>query len=94
MVAWGKVNKPGAWEDKAGFACSNPPAFICSLHIILNAASLEEGLRLNVLIGGDNCGRAPIIAAILAAVYGLPASAMTKIADRAAVADVVAALQA
>lgn len=69
-----------AWADEFGksplsaIACACPPALLRSLHICVHATSYEQGLRNNMLIGGDNCSTALSIGAALGYQYGAPES--------------------
>lgn len=38
-------------------------------HLLLNATSYEASIRENILCGGDSCGRAILLGAVLAACY-------------------------
>lgn len=49
-----------------GLSCVLPSAILCSLHILRKSRSLEEAIRTNILVGGDNCSRSMVIAAAFA----------------------------
>jgi hypothetical protein len=55
-----------------GLACPNPQAFMGTLHVLLNATSFEDGVRMNLLAAGDNCSRATCVGAVLGAAFGVP----------------------
>lgn len=55
-----------------GLACPNPQAFMGSIHVLLNATSFEDGVRMNLLTAGDNCSRATCVGAVLGAAFGVP----------------------
>lgn len=50
-----------AWTEEfnekpfMALSCLCPPAMLRSIHISVHATSYEQGLRENMLIGGDNC---------------------------------------
>ena len=49
--------------------CQLQVAFPVLVHAIATAASYRDGIRANILAGGDNCGRAIPIGAVLGAVF-------------------------
>eukprot|EP00804_Cyclotella_cryptica_P029813 CCRYP_010744-RA/>CCRYP_010744-RA protein AED:0.00 eAED:0.00 QI:294/1/1/1/0/0/2/77/351 len=53
-------------------SCLNPPAFLRSLHISVHATSYEQGIRKNLILGGDNCSTAIAIGAALGYHFGVP----------------------
>eukprot|EP00588_Corethron_pennatum_P005887 CAMPEP_0194283708 /NCGR_PEP_ID=MMETSP0169-20130528/25988_1 /TAXON_ID=218684 /ORGANISM="Corethron pennatum, Strain L29A3" /LENGTH=272 /DNA_ID=CAMNT_0039029373 /DNA_START=123 /DNA_END=941 /DNA_ORIENTATION=- len=57
-----------------GISCQNPEALIRTLHIVLRAKSYEDGIRQNLMVGGDNCSTSISVGASLGAVYGVPPS--------------------
>lgn len=59
-------------SDKMAIACHNPQALLRVLHISLRAASYEDGIRINILVGGDNASTAIGIGALLGMYYGVP----------------------
>ena len=53
-------------------SCLCPPAMLRSIHISVHATSYEQGIRENLLIGGDNCSTALAIGAALAYRFEVP----------------------
>ena len=70
------------WSDKFNpgtpyyiqVSCHNPQALLRVLHVSLRATSYEDGVRQNILIGGDNASTGIGIGAILATRFELPQS--------------------
>jgi ADP-ribosylglycohydrolase len=50
-----------------GISCALPAAFKVALLIALQAKSFEEGVAMNIRVGGDNCSRAIFLGGLLAA---------------------------
>jgi len=73
LTAWGEEFRPGA-ESYIPITCHNPQALLRILHICLRASSFEEGIRTNILVGGDNASTAIGIGAILGKLFGVPKS--------------------
>merc|ERR1712070_75422 len=67
-----KKELPNGMVVPVELACSNPGAFKGALHVILTARSWTEGVSRNLMVGGDNCSRATIVGAVLAAAFGVP----------------------
>jgi hypothetical protein len=59
-------------------SCHNPMALMRTLHVCLRATSYAQGLRDNLLVGGDNCSTALAVGAALAVVYGVPGEWVEK----------------
>ncbi|NOH98863.1 ADP-ribosylglycohydrolase family protein [Vibrio sp. 99-70-13A1] len=55
--------------QKFGLHCDLAAAFPVIIRIVATAKNYEQGIRDNILCGGDNCGRSIIIGAVLAASY-------------------------
>lgn len=55
-----------------------PGALQNALVAASRAASYEEGVRMNMLAGGDNCSRACYLGALLGAAYGGPPGAWVQ----------------
>lgn len=53
-----------------GLSCALPSAILSSLYILRHSDSLENAVEQNVLVGGDNCSRAMVVAAAFAAFSG------------------------
>lgn len=54
-----------------GIACPLPQALPLMVYIAARSASYREAVTMNIAIGGDNCGRAPVLGALFGAVHGL-----------------------
>ncbi|GMQ48863.1 hypothetical protein VB10N_38620 [Vibrio sp. 10N] len=52
-----------------GMHCGLEASFPVTVHLLLNATSYEAAIRENILCAGDNCGRAILLGATLAACY-------------------------
>jgi ADP-ribosylglycohydrolase len=67
-----------AWADEfnktplSAISCFGPAALLRSLHISIHATSYEQGLRNNILIGGDYCSVALALGAVLGYHFGVP----------------------
>jgi len=57
----------GEW----GMACQLTVGFPSAIHNIARANSFGEAVRQNIYAGGDSCGRAILIGAVLGACYGI-----------------------
>ena len=66
---WRGMEFPG----ETGIACDLPKALPLIGRLLADAESYEAGVRANILAGGDNCGRATVLGAVLGAAYGVPA---------------------
>lgn len=55
--------------EKVGLHCGLDASFIVVMHILLTATSYEEAIQTNIYCGGDNCGRAIPLGAILGACF-------------------------
>ena len=53
-------------------SCVNPGALARLVHVLHRATSFEDGVRVNLLVGGDNASTALGIGAVLGVVYGVP----------------------
>ena len=54
-----------------GMACDLPFGVPSATHNIATAASFSDAVRRNIYGGGDNCGRAILVGAIMGAVHGI-----------------------
>lgn len=76
-VAWGlgRARKAGpdpvAFAGEVGRACTLNQAMPVATHIILNARDYREAIEMNIRAGGDSCGRAILIGAVMGAIFGL-----------------------
>ncbi len=59
------------FAGEVGRACPLPQSLPVIFHIAARAPSYQDAVRRNILAGGDSCGRAPVLAALFAAVFGL-----------------------
>lgn len=48
-----------------GISCSLPGAVTNALMVIMNTSSFVEAVALNIMVGGDNCGRSTVIGAAI-----------------------------
>lgn len=53
-----------------GMSCQLVYGLPGAVHILLTSDSYAQAARLNILAGGDSCGRAMVIGAVAGAVYG------------------------
>lgn len=60
-----------AYGEITGRACHLPNATPLMFHILKHSSSYVQAVETNIKAGGDNCGRATMIGAIMAARYGL-----------------------
>lgn len=54
-----------------GLACDLGFGVPVAVHTIATASGFADGVRRNIYAGGDNCGRAILLGAVLGAVYGI-----------------------
>ncbi len=54
-----------------GMACDLPFGVPSAVQNIATSSSYTEAVRRNIYAGGDNCGRAIIVGAVMGAVYGI-----------------------
>jgi hypothetical protein len=66
-------------KSATAISCLNPPAFLRSLHISIHATSYEQGIRKNLILGGDNCSTAIAIGAALGYHFGVPEDWMKRV---------------
>lgn len=62
---------PAGAAQKLGVSCAMPGALQNALVVAATAKSYEEGLRTNMVAGGDNCSRSVYLGALLGAAYGV-----------------------
>lgn len=53
-----------------GMACDLPYGVPSAVHNIATAPDFVSAIRRNILAGGDNCGRAILVGAVMGALYG------------------------
>ncbi len=56
-----------------GQSCGLEDSIPLSAYILRNSSSFKQAIEMNILAGGDSCGRAMMIGAIAGAAYGLGA---------------------
>lgn len=59
------------FAGEVGRACPLPQALPVICHICRHATSYRDAIERNILAGGDNCGRAPVLGAVFGAAYGV-----------------------
>lgn len=59
-----------AVTEHFGLACYLSSGVPIAMHNILTAPSFTEAVRRNIYAGGDNCGRAILVGAVLGAAFG------------------------
>lgn len=64
-----------------GMSCQLDYGVPSVAHNMLHAVDFKQAVRTNILAGGDNCGRAIIIGALMGAQYGVPDDWAAKLAD-------------
>lgn len=79
-----------AYAGKVGRACTLSQAIPVIFHICARAESFREANVRNILAGGDNCGRAPVLGAVFGAEYGvqgtgIPLSWLAKLSEVATI---------
>ncbi|MGI9435997.1 MAG: ADP-ribosylglycohydrolase family protein [Geminicoccaceae bacterium] len=76
-----------------GRACHVHQGLPVAFHILNAASGYEDGIRNNILAGGDSCGRSMVIGSVLAASHGfggergIPLPWVTRLADGARLFD-------
>jgi len=81
-----KENDTVVYAEKVGRACTLSQAIPVIFHICARAESYRDAIERNILAGGDNCGRAPVLGAVFGAEYGIqgsgvPLSWLTKLVN-------------
>ncbi len=92
-------NDPVAFAGEIGRHCHLPSAGPVIWHIAARAPDYRSAVELNIRAGGDNCGRAPVLGALFAAVHGVggkgvPPDWLMRLRPGRALADEIAALAA
>lgn len=59
------------FAGEVGRACPLPQSMPVIFHICARASSYRDAIERNILAGGDNCGRAPVLGAVFAAAHGI-----------------------
>ena len=59
-----------AFAGTVGRACPLPQAMPVIFHICARSRSYKDAIERNILVGGDNCGRAPVLGAVFGAAKG------------------------
>jgi len=62
------------FAGEVGRACPLPQAMPVIFHICRHAKTYRDAIERNILAGGDNCGRAPVIGAVFGAAFGVQGS--------------------
>ncbi len=81
------------FAGKVGRACHVQQGLPIVFHIANRAESFERAIRANILAGGDSCGRAMVLGAILGARFGfggergIPLPWLTRLAHGASLFD-------
>lgn len=57
--------------QRFGMACDLPFGVPSAIHNIATATSYHDAIRRNIYAGGDTCGRAILVGAVMGAVYGI-----------------------
>lgn len=78
LTLWSNKFRPGA-SAYIPVSCHNPQALLRSLHVSIRAQSYEDGIRKNLLVGGDNASTAIAVGALLASRYNVPKDWVEKI---------------
>lgn len=94
------INLPTTDLDEAaalfGQVCGLEETMPLSAYILLNGASYQQAIEMNILAGGDSCGRSVLIGAIAGAYYGLgeedgiPHSWLLRLSSQLDIADILA----
>jgi ADP-ribosylglycohydrolase len=76
-----------------GMACDLNFGVPSVLHNVMTATSFTQAIRRNIYAGGDNCGRAILVGAIMGAIHGvggdggIPQAWIDKLSDRQQLAE-------
>jgi len=86
-----------AFAGDVGRACTLSQAIPVIFHICARANTYREAIERNILAGGDNCGRAPVLGAVYAAAHGIggsgvPLEWVARVTDIADLTAEIAAL--
>ncbi len=79
-----------AYGENTGRACQLAQALPLCFHILAHSENYRDAVETNILAGGDSCGRAIVIGAVMAAKHGIatdkgvPLSWVLNTADAAA----------
>lgn len=80
-----------------GRACPLPQAMPVIFHICAHADTYRTAIERNILSGGDNCGRGPVLGAVFGAAHGIegtgvPQEWIAKVIDNADMTAEIASL--
>jgi len=65
------ASTPESLGQEFGMSCVVKDAFPLSVAILNSVSDYRDGVRQNILAGGDNAGRAIFVGSVLGAAYGL-----------------------
>lgn len=85
------------FAGEVGRACPLPQSMPVIFHICARADTYRTAIELNILSGGDNCGRGPVLGAVFGAALGIggagvPLEWVTKVSDSHNLTGEIAAL--
>jgi len=69
---WRSIAREMHASGEPGPACPLPQSIPMIGKVLADAQSYEEGVRADILEGGDNAGRGTVVGAVLGAAYGVP----------------------
>jgi len=69
---WRAIARDLAASGERGRACPLAQSIPMIGHVLAGAQSFEDGVRADILEGGDNSGRGTVVGAVLGAAYGVP----------------------
>ena len=86
-----------AFAEEVGRACPLPQSMPVIFHICARADTYRSAIERNILSGGDNCGRGPVLGAVFGAAHGIEGSGVpqewiAKVIDNADLTAEIAAL--
>lgn len=85
------------FAGRVGRACPLPQSLPVMFLICAGATTYRQAIDCNILAGGDNCGRAPVLGAVFGAAHGIggagvPVEWIGRLTDSAALTAEIAAL--
>jgi hypothetical protein len=66
-------------KASAGLSCHLNESLPVVWNILAHATSYEDGVRKNILLGGDSCGRSIILGSLLGLIYDIPDEWVRKV---------------
>ena len=77
-----------------GMSCSLDLGVPSLFHCLATTEGYTAGVRTNIYAGGDNCGRAIVLGAVLGGIYGVPDAWIARLTQRDMIRQAIARFRA